>query len=81
MGKCDPFISVRCCNLTLVTAPASSTSNPVYNSKFTFPVYFPLLNDKIVIRIWDKRSGMSDIYIASIPEIPIESNFFNINSL
>jgi hypothetical protein len=46
-----------------------------------FPVYFPLLNDKIVMRIWDKRRGMPDVFIGNIPENPFIDNWFNVNYL
>lgn len=46
-----------------------------------FPLLFPLSNDKIVIRVWDKRKCMSDTFVAQIPEIPTENDFFNINFL
>ena len=44
-----------------------------------FPLYFPVLNDKIVIRVWDKRTCLADTFIAMIPEIPKENDFFNVN--
>ena len=75
------FISVRCCGLTLTTPIAPETQKPTFSTKLQFPVFLPLLNDKIVIRIWDQRKGLPDIYIASIPEIPSDSDHFNINSL
>jgi hypothetical protein len=46
-----------------------------------FPLYFPVLNDKIVIRVWDKRTCLADTFIAMIPEIPKENDFFNVNFL
>ncbi len=46
-----------------------------------FPLYFPVFNDKIVIRVWDKRICMADTFIAMIPEMPSENDFFNINFL
>jgi hypothetical protein len=46
-----------------------------------FPLYFPVFNDKIVIRVWDKRICMSDTFVAMIPEMPSENDFFNINFL
>lgn len=46
-----------------------------------FPITFPLNNDKIVIRVWDKRVCMSDTFIGQIPEFPQENDFFNITYL
>lgn len=46
-----------------------------------FPIYFPVHNDRIVIRVWDERRLFSDIFIASIPEVPSENDYFNINFL
>ena len=39
------------------------------------------MNDKIVIRVWDQRKGLPDYFIASVPEVPSETDYFNINSL
>ena len=46
-----------------------------------FPIFLPILNDKIVIRLWDKKTFFSDIYIASVPEISSENDVFNINHI
>lgn len=46
-----------------------------------FPLYFPIFNDKIVLKLWDKRVCMSDTFIARIPELPSETDFFNANFL
>ena len=65
----------------MTTPVIESSTKPTYSSKFEFPVYLPALNDKIIIRCWDKRKGFSDLLIANIPEILSECNNFNINSL
>lgn len=46
-----------------------------------FPLHFPFFNDKIVVRVWDKRTMAADTFIAMIPEIPTENDYFNINFL
>ena len=46
-----------------------------------FPISFPVYNGKIVVRVWDKRNLLSDIFIAQIPEFPKENDCFNINYL
>lgn len=46
-----------------------------------FPLHFPFFNDKIVLRVWDRRTCAADTYVAMIPEIPTENDYFNINFL
>ena len=46
-----------------------------------YPVQFPLLNDKIVMKCWHKSRFLSDILIANIPENPFVDGWFNINFL
>lgn len=46
-----------------------------------FPLHFPFLNDKIVVRVWDRRTMATDTFIAMIPEVPTENDYFNINFL
>jgi len=65
----------------LTTPVAHASQKPVFGTRLQFPVFLPLLNDKIVLRVWDKRTGLPDIYIASIPEVPSDNDSFNINSL
>ena len=80
-GKCDSFISVRAGGITQITPVMKSMQNPQYATRLMFPLYFPVFNDKIVIRVWDKRVCMTDNFIAMIPEIPSETDFFNANFL
>lgn len=46
-----------------------------------FPCYFPVLNEKIILRIWHQRSRGADNFIADIPEFPEPNDFFNISKL
>lgn len=47
----------------------------------SFPVEFPLYNDKVILRVWDKRTMVSDIFIANIPEFTKENDFFSLTYL
>jgi hypothetical protein len=80
-NSCDSFISVRANGLTQVTATFSSQTKPQFKTRMLFPLLFPLNNDKIIIRVWDKRKCLSDTFIAQVPETPTENDFFNINFL
>lgn len=54
----------------------------MYNSRLQFPVFVPVLNDKITVRIWSRGSKTSaDTFIANIPEYPSAYDFFNISKL
>lgn len=47
-----------------------------------FPVTYPILNDKITVRIWSKNGGFSaNTFIANIPEHPSETDNFNLSKL
>lgn len=46
-----------------------------------FPVTFPLMHDKIVMRIWDKSRFGADTFLARIPEKAEDNELFNITSL
>ena len=36
-----------------------------------FPVYYPILNNKVTIRVWYETNALArNIYIANIPEHP-----------
>ena len=56
-------------------------SGPVFNQKMLFPCYYPFLNDKILLRIWNCRYNASDDFIANIPEFPSPNDYFNITKL
>jgi len=56
-------------------------NGPVYNQKLMFPCYYPFLNDKILLRIWNYGVNRADDFIANIPEFPAPNDFFNITKL
>lgn len=78
--KPNVFISARVSGLVQITKPVKN-NNPVYNQKLRFPCHFPFLNDKIILRMWNKQSGSGDIFIANIPEFQKHNDFFNISKL
>ena len=45
------------------------------------PLILPILNDKIVIRIWSNINWGADILLANVPEKPMDSDPFNITKL
>ena len=55
--------------------------NPIYNARLCFPVFVPILNDKITIRAWSKNKRSADTFIANIPEYPSPHDCFNITKL
>ena len=60
---------------------AKNTQKPQFYCKLCFPVEFPVYNDKVIIRVWDKRRMASDHFIANIPELAKENDFFSLNYL
>ncbi len=79
--KASAFISVRTVGLVQITKTISNSSNPVYNQKLLFPTYLPFLNDKIVMRMWNRNSRGADDFIANIPEFSGPNDVFNISKL
>ena len=65
----------------LRTSTVEDSNKPAYMTKLIFPIYYPVHNDKIVIRLWDQRKLLSDVFIAAIPEIPTENDYFNVKYL
>ena len=56
--------------------------SPAFNCKLSFPVYSPIQNDKILVKLWMQNSAISsDELLANIPEIPTPDDFFNISKL
>lgn len=46
------------------------------------PVFYPIMNDKITMRVWHKRYGLNaNMYIANVPEHPQAGDNFNISKL
>lgn len=75
------FISVRCCGNVLVTPVIKNSRRPNFQTRLLFPIFFPVHQDNIVCRLWDKRIGLSDIFIANIPEFPAANDAFHLNHL
>lgn len=46
-----------------------------------FPVYYPVLNDKIILRMWNLESQAADQFIGGLPEFTTKNDFFNISKL
>jgi hypothetical protein len=79
--KIAPFVSARVNGIVQITGVRSNV-NPKFNTKLQFPIYYPILNDKITMRIWSKQSGLSkNIYIANIPEHPNMFDNFNLTKI
>ena len=74
------FASIRVAGIVEKTQEVLMNQNPNWNTKFGIPVYMPVLNEKIIIRIWDKKK-LGDRLIASIPELPTFGDEFNISHL
>jgi len=51
-GQCNSFVSVRASGFVQITRVIEENFNPMYNARLCFPVYAPVLNDKVTIRIW-----------------------------
>lgn len=65
----------------LRTNKIEANQKPKFSTRFKYPVSFPLLNDKIVMKCWHERSFISDIFMANIPENPFVDGWFNVNYL
>ena len=52
-----PFVSARAFGCVLVTKTAHN-GKPSFNAKLVFPIFYPVLNDKITMRIWHKKPGL-----------------------
>ena len=79
--KPNAFISSRVAGLVRRTKSVKSNANPLYNQKMLFPCFFPFLNDKILLRIWNERGNSRDDFIANIPELQSTNDFFNLSKL
>ena len=65
----------------MITPIKNDTTKPQFNSKLVFPVSDPFYNDKILIRVWDHRTGFKDRFIANIPENVTDDDYFNLTYL
>ena len=79
--KPNAFISSRVAGLVRRTKSVKSNANPLYNQKMLFPCFFPFLNDKILLRMWNERGNSRDDFIANIPELQSTNDFFNLSKL
>ena len=80
-GKINAFVSARVFGMVQTTKVVGK-KNPKFEAKLSFPVYFPILNNKITIRVWHETNAVSrNVYIANIPEHPNQSDLFNITQL
>lgn len=79
----DPstFVSVRAGGFVEKTQTVKRNCNPSWNTRIVFPIFQPIMNDKIVVRMWDHRPLGRDKMIASIPEVPSDRDFFNLTAL
>jgi hypothetical protein len=77
----NPFVSARAVGLVEKTPYVQNNRNPIWNTKISFAVSEPILNDKIVLRMWSKVLRGRDSLIATIPEIPNNHDPFNITRL
>eukprot|EP00359_Climacostomum_virens_P001470 CAMPEP_0204897796 /NCGR_PEP_ID=MMETSP1397-20131031/921_1 /ASSEMBLY_ACC=CAM_ASM_000891 /TAXON_ID=49980 /ORGANISM="Climacostomum Climacostomum virens, Strain Stock W-24" /LENGTH=1426 /DNA_ID=CAMNT_0052065573 /DNA_START=152 /DNA_END=4432 /DNA_ORIENTATION=+ len=75
------FVSVRAGGFVEKTQTVKRNSNPSWNTRIVFPVFQPIMNDKIVVRMWDHKPLGRDRMIASIPEMPSDRDFFNLTAL
>jgi hypothetical protein len=77
--KMAAFVSARVNGLVQIT---NTRPVPKFNCKLQFPIFYPILNDKITMRIWSKRGGLAkNVYIANIPEHPNMFDQFNLTKL
>jgi Ca2+-dependent lipid-binding protein len=79
--SCDAFLSAKVAGYLQTTPVIEGTQKPKFSTRIMFPVYFPLMNDKIILKLWDKRKLMQDVFIGNVPENPFIDNWFNINFL
>ena len=79
--KPNAFVSARVAGLVRKTKTVNQNDCPVFNQKMLFPCYFPFLNDKILLRIWNERGNAKDDFIANIPEVQNNNDFFNLSKL
>ncbi len=69
-------------NFTMRTKPGKVASKkPLFKSRFCFPVFFPLYNDRLTIRVWSHVSLGTDLLIGSIPEIVVDDYTTSISHL
>ena len=52
----------------------------MFLQRLGFPVYLPILNDKITLRAWSEGKS-SETFISNLPEHPSPYDMFNISKL
>ena len=76
-----PFVSARVFGCVLTTS-SQNNGKPTFNQKLQFPILYPIMNDKITLRVWHKRPGLkANMFVANIPEHPSQFDSFNISKL
>ena len=78
--RCDSFVSVRVGNVILKTPVIENNQKPIFSNRMVFPVHFPIMNDKVLIKVWD-YSMLTDTFIANAPENPLDDLSFDLNYL
>ena len=69
-GLIQPFVSARVNGLVL-RSNKKIKPNPEWNCKMLFPIFYPVLNNKITVRIWSETGMLSkNVFMANIPEHP-----------
>ena len=65
-----PFVSARASGCVLITN-AKNKPNSTWYAKINIPIFYPILNDKIIMRVWHKNGGLKpNTFLANIPEHP-----------
>lgn len=76
-----PFVSVRASGCVLITSAKNKPDSKWY-AKINIPIFYPILNDKIIMRVWHKNGGLyPNTFLANIPEHPNNTDIFNISKL
>ena len=79
--KIAPFVSARVNGMVLTTITGRN-ARPVFKAKLSFPIFYPILNNKITMRLWSAKGGLKqNLYIGNIPEHPDMNDFFNLTKL
>ena len=79
--KPNAFVSARVMGLVQRTKNVKNNNHPAFNQKMLFPCYYPILNDKILLRIWNYKSNLSDEFIGNVPEFSLPNDYFNLSKL
>lgn len=65
-----PFVSARVFGM-VQTTKVQKGLKCAFKAKMSFPVYYPILNNKITIRLWHETGGLyRNTFLANIPELP-----------